>query len=160
MVMSISLEATVVVSFLGFCWIFVKKIYPLVISELDAHIEAIRAEISEAEKLKNQATEALQEAYTHKNDTAVLIKNSRLAADEKIKGMYEENEQALRELRQKQEAALEAQLKAEFIKQESFLMNKIADLIVDKVVQRIQDGQCKIPTNFSKEDLQKLIQPW
>ena len=71
--------------------------------------------------------------------------------------MYEENEQALNALRTRQEIALENQLKAEFQKQKEKLIDRIADLVVNKLTEKIESRECKIPTNFTKEDLRKLI---
>lgn len=155
--MSISLEMTIVASFVGFCWVFAKKVYPLVTKGLDGHIDAVKKQIEEAENLKNQASEALRKAYIHKDEVEVFIKENQRVTDEKIQKLYEDNERILLELRKKQEAALEAQLKSEFVKQREQLLGKIADLVVSKLAEKIESGECKIPTNFTKDDLRRLV---
>jgi F0F1-type ATP synthase membrane subunit b/b' len=155
--MSISVEMTVVFSFIGFCFLFAKKIYPLITKGLDAHIDSVKNQIKEAEDLKAKASEALQLAYSRKDETIKIIQENERVTSEKIQRMYEENEQALNALRTRQEIALENQLKAEFQKQKEKLIDRIADLVVNKLTEKIESRECKIPTNFTKEDLRKLI---
>lgn len=155
--MNINPEMTVLISFIGFGFLFWKKLYPLVTKGLDDHIDEVKKQIEEAEGMKNQASEALRQAYIHKDEVENFVKENQRATDEKMQRLYDDNERILRELREKQEAALEAQLRSEFVKQREQLLDKIADLVVNKLTEKIESGECKIPTNFAKDDLRKLI---
>lgn len=155
--MAISAEVTVVVSFAGFCWLFAKKIYPLVIRGLDGHIDEIKSRIDEAERLKKQASEDLRQAYIRKDESEKFVIRSRHENEEKIRKLYADNEVILQELAKKQEAALNARLNAEFMKQKEGLFEKVADLICKGVKRRVQSGETPIAA-FSKEDLKKLVQ--
>lgn len=154
--MAISAEVTVVISFVVFCWLYAKKIYPLVTRGLDGHIDEIRNRIDEAERLKKQALEDLRQAYIRKDESEKFVIRSRHENEEKIRKLYADNEVILQELAKKQEAALNARLNAEFMKQKEGLFERVADLICDEVKDRIRSRGA--PTvAFSKEDLKRLV---
>jgi F0F1-type ATP synthase membrane subunit b/b' len=92
---------SIVVSFLGFAYIFAKKVYPTAIKALDGHIESIKNKIKEAELLKEEATLALEEAYAKKEGIARLVEENKKASEERIERLRLENERYLKALREK-----------------------------------------------------------
>lgn len=155
--MQISAEFTVAISFIIFSVVFVKWVYPMLISGLDGHIDEIKNKIKEAEKLKEEANIALKDAYAKKNQTEALIAEKQKIASERIQKLYENNERYLNELRVRQEATLKNQLESEFLKHRDLLISKLADLIVEKISLKVKIGEKEIPSHFTKEDLTKLI---
>jgi len=155
--MNIDPGLSVVISFIGFSWIFVKKIYPILTKRLDDHIESVKNKIQEAEDFKNEAYASLKNAYIKKDDTEELIKMNRLKSEEKIKRLQEENEKLLKMLRERHEASLKVQLEAEFAKQKSHLIEKLSDLVIKRLSERVVNANCKIVTNIEKNDLNKLL---
>ena len=155
--MNIDAGLSIVVSFIGFSWIFAKKIYPILTKKLDDHIESVKNKIQEAEDLKNEAYASLKSAYVQKDDTEELIKMNRLKSEEKIKRLQEENEKLLKMLRERHEASLKVQLEAEFAKQKSHLIEKLSDLVIKKLSEKVSDVDCKTITNIDKNDLNKLL---
>ena len=155
--MQISAEFTVAISFIIFSVVFVKWVYPMLISGLDGHIDEIKNKIKEAEKLKEEANIALKDAYAKTNQTEALIAEKQKIASERIQKLYENNERYLNELRVRQEATLKNQLESEFLKHRDLLISKLADLIVEKISLKVKIGEKEIPSHFTKEDLTKLI---
>ncbi len=155
--MSIDPGLSIVVSFIGFSWLFVKKIYPILTKKLDDHIESVKNKIQEAENLKNEAYTSLKSAYVQKDDTEEVIRTNRLKSEEKIKRLQRENEKLLQALRERHEASLKLQLEAELAKQKSRLIERLSDLIIEKLSDRVTDADCKVLTNIDKNELSKLL---
>jgi hypothetical protein len=51
---------------------------------------------------------------------------------------------------------LKIQLNAELAKQKDWLIEKLADQVVERLSQRVSSSGCEISINFTKEELQKL----
>ncbi|MBR1734994.1 MAG: hypothetical protein IJ730_06065 [Alphaproteobacteria bacterium] len=153
--MTIEPEISIVISFLGFCWIFAKKIYPFVTKALDAHIEAVKQEIAKAENLKEEAAIALKKAQETQQKIDGIIAINRLKSEEKIKKLQEENEKLLRILRERHEISLKTQLEAEFVKQKNQLIDRLSSLILEKIDNKVKNSKNTI--NLKKEDLTKLL---
>ncbi len=155
--MNIDPSLSIVISFFGFCWIFAKKIYPVIISKIDEHIKSVKSQIDEAEKLKDEANIALKNAYAQKDDIERLIKENRKKSEEKIEKLKKENERLLQILRERHESSLKNQLEAELAKQKNNLIDKILDLLIEKLTERLADKNCDINVEIDKRDLSKLI---
>ena len=154
--MSIEPEVSIVVSFLCFAWIFAKKVYPAVVKQLDDHIDAVKEKIHEAERLKDEANAALKNAYVRKDDIEKIIEENRKNSEEKIARLREENEILLQTLRKRYEDSLKNQLEAAFVKQKNELIEKLSDLLIEKLTEKIKNS----PTNdvmISKDELKKLL---
>ena len=117
--MSIDPSVSIVISFLGFCWIFAKKVYPMLTQKLDEHIEAVKQQIAEAEKLREDAAAALKKAQEKEEEIEKIITANRLKSEEKIIRLREENERLLKILRERHEISLKTQLEAEVVKQKN-----------------------------------------
>ncbi|MDR0632429.1 MAG: hypothetical protein LBF54_04320 [Holosporaceae bacterium] len=154
--MLIDPNISIVVSFLGFVWIFAKKIYPQVTKTLDDHIESVKNKIYEAEILKDEASLSLKKAHGKKNDTAEIIRKNREASREKIRRLRLENEQYLKSLREKLETSMKIQLETELARQKDLLMEKLSEKIIEKLSEQLSSNDCEVSINFTKEDLQKL----
>ncbi|MDR2681885.1 MAG: hypothetical protein LBB29_02470 [Holosporaceae bacterium] len=150
-------ELTVLISFLGFVWIFWKKIYPLLAKKLDEHIETVKKKIADAEALKDAAYASLQQAHLKKSETEALIEANKLKTEKKIRLMYEENEKLMRSIMERYETSMKAQLEAEIAKQKNQLIEKLSDLLIEKLMEKVNDSNCKLDTNVDKKDLEKLF---
>lgn len=155
--MNINAEATVAISFVAFLFVFVKKVYPFILSHLDSRVNDIKSKIDEAERKKQQSSEDLRLAYVHREEIKGILEKQQAESAQKIQRLYDDNERLLQELRLKQEQALNARLKAEFIKQKEDLTKKIADTICDKVRDRLTSEKAKLSSTFTKEELSKLL---
>jgi F0F1-type ATP synthase membrane subunit b/b' len=155
--MTVDPGVSIVISFLGFVWLFMKKIYPSMVKMLDGHIEAVKNKIREAETLKEEAVSALEEARTKKNDIDEIIEKKRLESEENIKRLYEENAKHLEALREKFEASLKSRLEAELAKQKARLMAQLSDEIIQKLSEHIKSGEYDIDCEVTKENLRKLL---
>ncbi|MDR2067547.1 MAG: hypothetical protein LBP41_00985 [Holosporaceae bacterium] len=155
--MKLDAELSIIASFIGFCWIFAKKVYPLLTKTLDAHIEAVKSKISEAELLKNEASAALEKARAEKSILESVIEENRLTSGKKIKQLREEHEKSLRLLRERHEILLKAKLEAELAKQKDELIKKLSLLIREKLLERIGDADYAPSMAIIKEDLKKLL---
>lgn len=156
--MSIDASFSIVISFLGFCWIFVKKIYPLITQKLDEHIEAVKQQIAEAEKLREDAAVALKKAQEKEGEIEGIITANHLKSEEKIRKLHEENERLLKMLRERHEISLKTQLEAEFVKQKNQLIDRLANLILEKISEKIEEEDYKFSISLKKEDLNKLLE--
>jgi F0F1-type ATP synthase membrane subunit b/b' len=150
-------ELCIVISFVLFALIFAKKIYPAIIQKLDDHIEEVKNKIREAELLQEKASESLKEACAKRDDIQEIIRVNRLKSEEKIKKLQKENEELLKQLRKRHEASLKTQLDAEFIKQKNILIDRLADLILEKLSEKVVNSECEISTSIDKSDLRKLL---
>ena len=155
--MNIDAGISIVVSFLCFAWIFAKKVYPLLTSALDEHIDSVKQKILDAERMKEEASNALKVAYVKNQELADVIEENRKMSEERIRHLKEENAKYIAELRERYEASLKARLEAEFAQQKSALLDELADLVVEKLSEKVQSADCKISTVVTKEDLQKLV---
>jgi F0F1-type ATP synthase membrane subunit b/b' len=155
--MSMSPTLSIVISFLGFCWIFAKKVYPHITKYLDDYIDSIKKNVSDAENFKNDAYSALKDAYVHKDDTEEIIRENRTKSEEKIKRLKAENVKSLHHLRERHTASLKVQLDAELAKQKNFLIERLSDVILLRLSEKISNSECNVSTSFDKEDLQKLL---
>ncbi len=156
--MSIDPSFSIVISFLGFCWIFAKKVYPMLTQKLDEHIEAVKQQIAEAEKLREDAAAALKKAQEKEGEIEEIITANRLKSEEKIRRLREENERLLKMLRERHEISLKTQLEAEVVKQKNQLIDRLADLILKKISERIEETDYKFSISLKKEDLNKLLE--
>ena len=155
--MSIDPSFSILISFLGFCWIFAKKVYPMITRKLDEHIEAVKQQIAEAEKLREEAAIALENAKKKESEIEDIIAENRIKSEEKIKRLREENERLLKMLRERHEISLKTQLEAEFVKQKNQLIDRLTNLILEKISERIEETGYKFSTSLKKEDLSKLL---
>jgi F0F1-type ATP synthase membrane subunit b/b' len=155
--MTIDPGLSLVISFLGFAWIFIKKIYPLAVKILDEHIEAVKEKIAEAEREREAASLFLKEARVKKGDVAELIENNKKASWARVEKLRQEHEEHLKILFERLESSLKAQLEAEMVKQKDLLLEKISDEIIKKVTERINAAPHDVHSDFLKEDLRKLI---
>jgi len=155
--MSIDAGVSIVVSFLVFALIFAKKIYPQVTKKLDEHIESVRNKISQAETLKDEAYAALKKAHVKKDNTKEIIRLNRLKSEEKIERLRLENEKLLQTLRDRHKIALKNQLEAEFMKQKSQLIEKLSNLIIEKLSEKVISSDCKIDVQLNSDDISRLL---
>jgi hypothetical protein len=131
--------------------------YSPLVKKLDAHIDSVKNKISEAEAFKNEAYVALKRAYIKKDDTEEIIRVNRVKSEEKIRRMQEENEKLLQHLRERHEMSLKMQLDAEFARQKNMLVERLSDLILEKISERVADSEYEILTSIDKDDLRKLL---
>jgi F0F1-type ATP synthase membrane subunit b/b' len=156
--MSIDPSVSIVISFLGFCWIFAKKVYPMLTQKLDEHIEAVKQQIAEAEKLREDAAAALKKAQEKEGEIEKIIIANRLKSEEKIRRLHDENERLLKILRERHEISLKTQLEAEVVKQKNQLIDRLADLILKRISEKIEETDYKFSISLKKEDLNKLLE--
>ncbi|MDR2794292.1 MAG: hypothetical protein LBB12_00765 [Holosporaceae bacterium] len=150
-------ELTILISFLGFAWIFWKKIYPLLAKKLDEHIETVKKKIADAEVLRDEAYAALKQAQLKKTETEAEIEAHKLKTEQKIKSLYEENARLMRNTVERYEASVKTQLEAEIAKQKNQLIEKLSDILIEKLVEKINSGDCSLDINLKKKDLKKLL---
>ncbi|MDR3155705.1 MAG: hypothetical protein LBT90_01200 [Holosporaceae bacterium] len=149
-------DFSIVLSFFGFMYIFIKKIYPIVIAKIDEYIESVKLKIQHAETRKDNAYLFLKQAYVQKDDTEEIIRLTRLKSKEKIMRMKVENEKLLDSLHERYEASIKVQLEAELMKQKNQLVERISDVVIEKLSKIIVDAHCEVVTTVKKEDLRKL----
>ncbi|MDR2723957.1 MAG: hypothetical protein LBB25_01975 [Holosporaceae bacterium] len=155
--MTIDPGFSLVISFMGFVWFFVKKVYPLVAKMLDEHIGAVSKRISQAEEEKENAALMRQEACEKEKGIAIVIENNKKTSREKLEKLLKENEEYLKVLFKRFEVSLKAQLEAEMVKQKDMLLEKMSDEIIKKITQQIKTAKCDVLMDLKKEDLQKLV---
>ena len=148
-------ELSILVSFLCFVFLFIRKIYPVITDELDSYIEKVREQISSAEKLQKESEAVLKNANELSKSTKKELENYKKLSQEKLLRLEEENKIYLEELRKKSEAAMNVQLQAELSRQKKILTDKLSDLICEKLSEKLKNQNEKI--EFSKEDLKKLL---
>jgi F0F1-type ATP synthase membrane subunit b/b' len=154
--MYITPEFSIVLSFFGFVYIFIRKVYPIVIEKIDEYIESIKLKIQQAETEKDNAYLFLKQAYVKKDDTEEIIKLNRAKSEEKIKHLKTENEKLLDSLNERYEASIKMQLEAEYVKQKNQLIERMSDVVIEKLSEIVLDAHCEVVTSFRKEDLLKL----
>jgi F0F1-type ATP synthase membrane subunit b/b' len=154
--MTIDPGISILISFIGFVYIFMKKVYPLLTSALDEHIESVKGKIKEAELLKEEALLMLKNANVKKQDIAKIIRENKEASDERIARLRKENEDYLRDLREKFEILLKNQLEAELSKQKDLLIGRLSEQIIAKLSEKAAAAESDIQIDFSNEDLKKL----
>lgn len=155
--MNIDPSVSIVISFLGFALIFAKKVYPMIIKKLDDHIDSVKQKIAEAEKLKDEARTALKNAYIRKDDIEKIVEENRKKSEERIENLRRENDALLQTLKQRYEDSLKTQLEAAFLKQKNILIDKLSDLLIEKLTEKMKNSKIESDTVITKEELQKLL---
>lgn len=154
--MSIDPGVSIVISFLGFGWIFMKKIYPVIVRNLDEHIESVKRKIADAEKVQMDAVAALEKSKEKRKELVKIIAANQLESEKKIKKLQKENEHLLEILRERHTNSLKSQLEAEFIKRRELLLDRLSELIVKRVSEKIE-ADCEFPISLDKKDLNKFL---
>ncbi len=155
--MSIDAGLSIVVSFLCFAWIFAKKVYPLLTSALDEHIDSVKKQILDAERMKDEASRALKLAYVKRQEVGDAIEEYRRLSEERMNQLKKENKEYIEQLRERYEASLKTRLEAEFAKQKGELLDKLADTVIQKLSEQVQKADCKVSSVITDEDLKKLM---
>ncbi len=149
-------ELSILGSFLCFLFLVFKKVWPLLLKSLDDHIEKVKNKINSAEKLREESTAALTRANLARANIQNEIESYKRGSEERISQLERENQIYLRALREKAALSLNAQLSAELSKQKEILVDRLSDLIIEKLSEKIKDQSEEI--SFSKEDLKRLTQ--
>ncbi len=149
-------ELSIVVSFTCFLILFFKKAYPFVVDGIDSYIAEVRKKIDDAERLKSDAVSALAQAEKRRKETELEIEEYRKRSQARIEQLEQENKKYLELLEAKNAEALEKQLNVELAKQKQELINKLSDLVIAKLSDRIQKEQLSASINISQEDLSLL----
>ncbi|MDR2267832.1 MAG: hypothetical protein LBD81_00075 [Holosporaceae bacterium] len=150
-------EFTIVLSFIGFCWIFAKKIYPPLIGYLDDYIEEVKKQISDAKIYKDEASVALKRARVKETEVQTALAELRLKNEKKLNVLRKENEKMLQNMRKKYESSVASRLNAELAMQKNSLIEKVTDALVKKLKQEARSRTHHIEANIKKEDLEKLL---
>ena len=148
-------ELSILISFLCFLAIVVKKVWPLLINSLDAYIEKVKKQIDSAEKLREDSANALAQANRISSNIQEKVEEYRKKSERRVSQLEEENRRYLQMLKEKADQSLNTQLKAELSKQKGMLVDRLADLITEKLSERVKESSHEVV--FSKEDLKKLI---
>jgi F0F1-type ATP synthase membrane subunit b/b' len=149
-------ELSILISFLCFLAIVIKKVWPVLMSGLDSHIENVRNQINSAEKLREESAAALIRADKISSNIQSEIEKYKKKSEERISQLEEENRRYIQALKEKAAQSLEAQMNAELSKQKEMLVDKLADLIAEKLSEKSKDLSRDV--SFSEEDLRKLTQ--
>lgn len=155
--MSIDPGFSIVISFVGFSWIFAKKIYPILIKQLDNYINSVKFKIQKSEDMQKDAYASLKSAYINKDNIEEIIKLNQEKSKKRIAILKEENTKYLKALRMRHEASLKAQLEAEARKQKNLLIEKLSDEIIQELVKNISTGKSKFVVSLDKSELYKLL---
>ena len=147
-------ELSILGSFLCFLVLVIKKVWPLLMDGLDAHIEKVKQQIDSAEELREKSTAALTRANQTSSNVQNEVEYYKRRSEKRIAQLKEENQRHLRALQKKAIQSLDAQLKAELSKQKEMLLDKLADLIAERLSEKFEVQDCK--SVFSEKDLKKL----
>ena len=150
-------ETSVIISFLGFSLLFAKKIYPIVLRQIDGYINSVKQRIQRLESQKDEAYSLLKMAYVKRDDVDEIIKSNRIKSEEKIKRLHIENRGYLNFLKEKHELSYKKQLDAELVKQKNLLIKRLSDSIIEKLTYEIVDNNSKFNVTVNKSDLHKLL---
>lgn len=148
-------ELSILGSFLVFLVLFIKKVWPVLMSSLDAHIEKVKTQISSAERLREESAVALTRANQMSSNIQSEIEEYKKKSEERISQLEEENRLYIQSLREKATQSLNTQLKAELSRQKEILIDKLADLVVERLSEKVKEQDLALI--FSKEDLKKLF---
>ena len=147
-------ELSILISFLCFLAIVIKKVWPVLMSGLDSHIENVKNQINSAEKLREESTAALVRADKISSNIQSEIEEYKKKSEERIAQLEEENRRYIQALKEKAAQSLEAQMNAELSRQKEILVDRLADLIAEKLSEKSKNLSGTV--NLSEEDLEKL----
>lgn len=150
-------EIAVLISFILFSIAFYLKVYPLLQKMIGNYISDVQDKIEEAERLKDEASALLKEAYINKDNVEEIIAANKRLADARIEEIKRQNEAHLEVIKARYEASLKTQLDAELSRQKNILIHKLSDLLTEKLSEKIKNDNIEVGLNVSKDDLLKLI---
>ncbi len=148
-------ELSILGSFLFFLIFVIKKVWPLLMKNLDARIEDVKNQIDSAERLREKSSVTLARANQASLRIQEEIENYKRRSEERIAQLKEENQRYILALKEKAAASLNAQLNAELSKQKEILIDRLAELITERLSEKVKDQFSDI--SFTKEDLKKLM---
>lgn len=155
--MNIDAGVSIVVSFGCFAWIFVKKVFPPVVSALDEYIDGIKSKLSSVEREKEEALDMFKKSQHKQQEIFKSIDAEQVSSQNRIQQLNEDNDRDLVLLREQYQLALQTKVDAELSKQKNAILDQLSDVIVDKLSEKIrQNNHSSVPT-ISKNDLKKLM---
>ncbi len=150
-------ELSILGSFICFLILFFKKAYPFVISGIDGYINEVKSKVTEAEKLKEEAEIALKDAEAQKKRIEQELAEYKVKSEQRLALLESENNNYLKLLEERSKNALDKQLKMEFSRQKQQLFERLSDLVIKKITEKIKNEPVKNSVNFSEQDLNKLL---
>ena len=155
--MSIDPEISLVISFVGFAYVFISKIRPLMVKSLEDHINSVKEKVNEAKQRREEASLHFESALQKKNAVAEIVKNDIIASRKRIEKFQKENTNNLQILSSRLEASMKAKLDAERLKHKSALLERISDEITARIATMANSGECLTSSEYTQEDLRKLL---
>ena len=154
--MNIDAGFSIVISFVSFGVIFIKKVYPVITKKLDAHITDVKSKINEAESMRNEAALILKKAYEKKDSINKIIEENQKISQKRFEKLQIENEIYIKQLQERYKASMQNQLDAELAKQKKQLIDKLSDLFFEKLSNEVNVKTFHSEVNTNIEFLQKL----
>lgn len=150
-------EIAILISFVIFAIIFYFKVIPILKNMIDKYIMDVQKKIEDAEKIKDEASLLLKEAYVNKDSVDEVIAANKHLSDTRIAEIKRQNEEHLEVIKKRYEASLKKQLDAELVRQKDILINQLADLVIKKLSEKIKNEDYQAELNISRNDLLKLM---
>lgn len=150
-------EVAILISFVIFAVIFYFKVIPILKNMIDKYIMDVQKKIEDAEKIKDEASLLLKEAYVNKDSVDEVIAANKHLSDTRIAEIKRQNEEHLEVIKKRYEASLKKQLDAELVRQKNILINQLADLVIKKLSEKIKNEDYQAELNISRNDLLKLM---
>jgi F0F1-type ATP synthase membrane subunit b/b' len=155
--MNIDPSVSIVISFAGFAYVFMKKICPLTIKSLDDYIDSVKNKFLGAEQQWTDASQQMNDAILKKDNITAVIENDNNASRIRIEKFREDNEAHLQILAGRLEASMKAQLEAESQRLRDALLTKISDEISARIATLAESGGCTMASEYAPDDLKKLL---
>jgi F0F1-type ATP synthase membrane subunit b/b' len=155
--MSIDSGFSIVISFIGFVYVFIKKVRPSAVKTLDDRIDFVKKTFSDAEQLRDRNGLQLDNAVRLKSEIALQINQSQQASRGRIEKYSRDSAAALAASAARLEASTKAQLEAEEIKHQEILLDRISSEIVSRIAAMAKEGTCDTSLKLSAKDLEKLL---
>jgi hypothetical protein len=133
--------------------VFSKKLWSIVKGQLDSYVEKTKAQIEEAENLKNETANLLQSAKEDQRLIDKEVEKIMELTQKKIDSIEEAGRKSMADLSCEYEAKLNNRIRDEILRQKQCLIENAVDVITDEITKRVRQNPRGFDFSLSKDDL-------
>lgn len=156
--MSLPAEIWVLIAFVCFLCICFNKLRSLIYSQTDSYIEEIKCKISEAERMKDEASKFLKQACEKRNQVHQEIEKCKNDAKINLENMKLEQKRHIELMNNRYRQALDERMNTEIQRQKSVISSKIVDCLINEILKNVDSSKQVVDLTKFRGDLEKLLQ--
>lgn len=147
-------EIWVLLAFVCFVACFGRKLYKAVVDYIDLYIRNVKEKVDDAERLKNEATELLKQAYQKRDTVGQVIDELHIASKHKLEQLDKANTTYIDNLTVNFQKSFARKVEAAIAQKVEEVKNQVMEQVIFELEKRIIEEKPKI--RVSRDDLSHL----